>query len=102
MAKSKLEQKVIETHHLDAATQAIITKIDKNDRRLRVWAFATLTLLLIVGLVGIYKQNQIATQSKQHIDCIIKDLSTPQPAGTNHKYIDYQSQLSADCKIKFN
>lgn len=102
MSKSKLDQKHLEIQHLDTATQAIIAKIDKNDRRLRLSAYLLLSILLIVGIVGIFYQNHIATQSKNHIDCIIKDLATPQPAGTNHKYIDIQTSLSSNCKIKFN
>lgn len=43
-------------------------------------------------------QNVIAAQNKQHIDCIIKDLATPQQPGTNHKFI---SDLSSQCNIKF-
>lgn len=98
---TKLEQKKSDIQHLDEATQAIIMQIDKNDRRLRLAGFFTLSLLLIVGIVGIFYQNHIATQNKQHIDCIIKDLSTPQKPGTDHKYIDYPSVLSKDCNIKF-
>lgn len=102
MSKSKLQQKQEEIKHLDEATQTIIMRIDKNDRRLRLSAYALLSLLLIVGVVGIFYQNHIATQSKNHIDCIIKDLSTPIPEGAKTKYIDYQTRLQADCKIKFN
>lgn len=57
---------------------------------------------LVLVAYGINQNNRLATQSKQHIDCIIKDLSTPQPSGTTHKYIDYQTRLTSDCKIKFN
>lgn len=101
MTKTKLQRKQEELQHLDEATQIIIQRIDKNDRRLRISGFVTLSVLLIVGLIGIYYQVKVATQSKQHIDCIIKDLSTPIPKGTPSKYIDYQSRLSSDCKINF-
>lgn len=98
MTKTKLVKKQEEIQHLDEATQTIIRRIDTNDRRLRLWAFFTLALLLTVGVVGIYKQNTIATANKKHIDCIIKDLATPQKPGTNHKYI---VNLQTDCNIKF-
>lgn len=100
MSKSKLEKKQEEIKHLDEATQTIIRRIDKNDRRLRLSAYLLLSILLIVGIVGIYYQNHIAAQSKNHIDCIIKDLSTPVSPGTT-KHIDYRSVLNKDCKIKF-
>lgn len=96
--KSKLDQKREEIQHLDIATQAVINRIDKNDRRLRTWGFFTLLLLLAVGVIGIYRQNSIAIANKKHIDCIIKDLATPQRPGTTHKYI---ANLQTDCNIKF-
>lgn len=96
--KDRLAKKQEEIKHLDAATQAVISRIDKNDRRLRAWGFFTLALLLVVGIVGIYKQNSIASANKKHIDCIIKDLATPQKPGTSHKYI---VNLQTDCNIKF-
>lgn len=100
--KTKLEKKQEEIQHLDSATQAIIIRLNKSDKRLKVTAFLVIILFLIVGVIGILYQNHYALQNKNHIDCIIKDLSTPQKPGTTHKYIDYQSQLSSDCKIKFN
>ncbi len=100
--KTRLQRKVQDIQHLDNATQAIIMRIDKNDYRLRITAFFTLSVILILGTVGIYYQVHLATQNKQHIDCIIKDLSTPLPPGAKAKYIQYQTRLNADCKIKFN
>lgn len=99
MAKpTKLQQKVKDIQHLDAATQAIIGRMDKNDFRLRVTTLFTLSLILIFGTVGIYYQIHLASQSKQHIDCIIKDLATPLPQGSRSKYI---TDLQTDCNIKF-
>jgi len=43
------------------------------------------SILLTVGVVGIYRQNQIAYQNKAHIDCIVKLLATPaKPGQTRH------------------
>ena len=92
----------VELTLLDKATREIIYKIDKNDRRLRLSAYTFMSILLIVGIIGIFSQTHLAQQNKNHIDCIIKDLSTPLPPGDKARVIDYQTRLQADCKIKFN
>lgn len=66
-----------------------------------------LTAILVLGSLvlvsyGIRQSNQLAARSTNHIDCIIKDLSTPLPADKKSRVIDYQTRLSSDCKIKFN
>lgn len=81
---------------------ALMTSIAKNNRKSRIWAgIATIILTgtLVVGVIGIYEQNNIATNNKQHIDCIVKLLATPQKPGTTHKFITDASQT---CNIKFN
>lgn len=88
--------------HLDAATQEIILRLNSSDKKLKVAAFCLIVVLLATGVIGVLYQNHYALQNKNHIDCIIKDLATPQPAGTAHKYIDYQTSLTSNCKIKFN
>lgn len=98
MAKSLLERKKTEIKHLDAATQAIIINLNKNDYRLRLTAFVTLAIVATFGTIGIYYQIHLAAQSKQHIDCIIKDLATPLPPGSRSKYI---TNLQSQCNIKF-
>jgi hypothetical protein len=64
------------------------------------------TALLVFGSLvlvayGIHQNNALSVKSNNHIDCIIRDLSTPQKAGTSHKYIDPRSALTRDCHIKF-
>lgn len=84
-------------HAIDEATQSLIKSIETKDRRLRVWFVVSWTILLLIGIVGIYKQNQIANQNKQHIDCIVKLFVTPTPPNTLHKVIiDPEGQ----CEIK--
>lgn len=100
IAKSKVDRKNEEIKHLDEATQEIIKRLNKSDRRLKISAFILVIVLLAVGVIGILYQNHYALQNKNHIDCIIKDLSTPASPGTT-KHIDYQSVLNKDCKIKF-
>lgn len=101
IAKSRIDKKNEEIKHLDVATQAIILRLNKSDKRLKISAFVLVIILLATGVVGIFYQNHYALKSTQHIDCIIKDLSTPVKPGTT-KHIDYQSVLNKDCKIKFN
>lgn len=102
MTKSKVQIASERVKALDTETQNLLSDVrSKNSKALR-WFAASWTILFILAVGGLYYQNKLATQSKSHIDCIIKDLSTPQAPGTTHKYIDYQTRLSADCKIKFN
>lgn len=96
---TKLDRKREEIQHLDEATQTIIRRIDKNDRRLRLSAYTFMTILLAIGVIGILYQNHIATKNQQHIDCIVKLLATPQKPGTTHKFI---TDASETCNIKFN
>lgn len=60
-------------------------------------AFLVLGSLVLISY-SINQANRLSVQNKQHIDCIIKDLATPQKPGTQHKYI---SELSSQCNIKF-
>ncbi len=100
-SKSKLDQKTIEIQHLDQATQSILLKIDINDRRLRLSAYAFMSLLLIIGIAGIFYQNHLATESKRHIDCIIKLSETPIPKDAHSRYIAINT-INNTCQIKFN
>lgn len=90
-------------------TEALMVSIANNNRKFRMWASVAVFLLtatLTIGVIGIYQgnnaihlQNQIATSNKQHIDCIVKLLATPQKPGTTHKFISNASQT---CNINFN
>lgn len=84
-----------DTHVLDQATQALITSIEIKDARFRRYLLVFWTLLFLIAIVGIYNQNALANKSKQHIDCIVKLLASP----------DRQSKVITDpygsCNIKF-
>lgn len=99
--KTKLQKKQEEIKHLDSATQAVITRINQNDRRLRISGFFAICVLLLVGITGIFYQNHLASQNKKHIDCIIKDLATPPPKNTPPDARKYIANLETDCQIKF-
>lgn len=98
MTKTRLLQASEQVERLDKTTQEIISTIESKDRRFRFWGYLSLTLLLIVGVVGIYKQNEIATKNQQHIDCIVKLFTTPLPANERSRTIQ---NPSSTCDIKF-
>lgn len=89
-------------HNLDEASQSLRASAKRKWNIAIILACIAFFILLFIGIIGLAYQNHYALQSKNHIDCIIKDLSTPIPPGAKTRYIDYQSRLSADCKIKFN
>lgn len=108
-------------HALDAVSQDLYKTRKSVKRKWNKALIAAAICFLILFMLGVASyirinqtvnkqnralalQNQIAIQSKQHIDCIIKDLSTPPPPGASpnaKKYIDIRSTLSSDCNIKF-
>lgn len=97
--KTKLEQKKDEIAHLDLATQSIINSIQNKDKWFRRFAYFTLSLLILVGVIGIYKQNVIAAQNQKHIDCIVKLFTKPLPPQAHSRQI---VNASTTCNIKFN
>lgn len=98
MIKTKIDKKNEEIKHLDAATQAIIQRLNKSDTKLRVSGFVAVILLLAVGIAGILYQNHIANQNKQHIDCIVKLFTTPLPSNATSRTIQ---NPSTTCDIRF-
>lgn len=104
-----LPAKPVSQEPLAIDSAALMTSIAKNNKRFRLWAAVSLMLLavsLFIGAVELYQgnnsirlQNSIASQNKQHIDCIVKLLATPYPPNTTHKFI---SDASQKCNINFN
>lgn len=91
-------------HNLDEASQTLRASAKRKWNKALISFIVAFFILLFVGVIGIYYQNQVAGQSKRHIDCIIKDLATPPPKGASpnaKKYIDIRSTLTSDCNIKF-
>ena len=100
---AKISKKAIdENRHklevLDTATQETLTTIRQKDARFRRMAMVFFIVLVAVGVAGLYYQNHLAAQNKQHIDCIIKLSETPLGPTDRAKYI---STLNNTCQIKF-
>lgn len=91
----ELDAKRLEIEHLDNATQEIIRRQHKSNQKMLIFGFISLTLLLILGVFGVYKQNQIALQNKNHIDCIVKLLATPTTSGQTRHIVNLGT-----CQIK--
>lgn len=98
MSPSKLNAAADKAHVLDDATQKLLGEAKRKNNRATRWFIASWTVLLLLGLVGIFYQNHIATANKQHIDCIVKLLATPLPPGTRARIL---TNASTTCNIKF-
>ena len=83
---------------LDEETQALLHSVRNRNTMAIRWFVISWTILFGLAVFGIYYQNKLAAENKQHIDCIIKDLATPQKPGTTTKYI---TDLSTECNIQF-
>jgi len=99
MTETLAVQKSKEAHNINQAAQELIDKIHDKDRRLTFWATTFFSVLFIVGIVGIYYQNKIANQNKQHIDCIVKLFTTPLPPNARTRVI---TNPSGTCNINFS
>lgn len=99
MIPSKVQTASNKADVLDKETQAVLSHVRRSNTKALRWFTVCWTILLLLGIFGIYKQVEIGVHSQQHIDCIVKLLATPQKPGTTHKFI---SDASETCNIKFN
>ncbi len=83
---------------LDKETRHLLDTAKKKNTHVFLMAMFFYSILLVLGILGIWRQNQIANQNKSHIDCIVKLLATPLPPGKGHKVI---TDASATCGISF-
>lgn len=105
VSKQLIEKKSNQAHVLNDATQDLLHSVKKKNNKAVGWFIISWTLLFVVAIItlifvlrGINRQNYLAEQNTDHIDCIIKTLSTPIPKGSEHRVIEY---LSGECHIKF-
>lgn len=101
VTKADVDRAALKARVLGEETTRVLDSVaSKNYNAIR-WFVVSWSVLFGLAVFGLFQQNHIAQENKNHIDCIIKDLATPRPTDKSQKYIDYQSILSKDCKIKF-
>lgn len=98
MTKSKVKVASEHVKVLDEETQTLLDSVRNKNRKALTWFVVCWTILFLLAVGGIYKQTQIANQSKDHIDCIVKLFSTPTPQGSRTKFI---SDAYTTCNIRF-
>lgn len=96
--KIQADAKAGEAHTLNAATQDLIASVERKNNKAVRWFIISWTILFALGVFGIYKQNQIASANKKHIDCIVKLFTTPLPSTAHSRQI---INPSTTCSIKF-
>lgn len=82
---------------LDSETQALLKSVKNKNTKATIAFVVCWSILLMVGVAGIYRQNQIAQSNQRHIDCIVKLLATPSKTGQTRHIIDLST-----CQIKVN
>lgn len=96
--KAEVDRAALKANVLDKETNDLLESVAAKNYNAIKWFIISWSILFALAVFGIYYQNKLATQNKAHIDCIIKDLATPLPSGSQHKYIQI---LSDECHIKF-
>lgn len=94
MTESNVKKATDKAHLLDKETQAVLSSVRRKNTKAMWWFIASWTILFVLAIAGLAYQNQIARSNKNHIDCIVKLLATPQTPGTTHKFISNLSQCS--------
>lgn len=98
MTKSEVDKASEHATTLNDETQALLHSVRSKNSKALKWFIICWTILFLLAVGGIWKQNQIANQSKNHIDCIVKLFTTPLPQGSRTKFI---SNAYTSCNIKF-
>lgn len=97
MTQNSVDEAVDKAHHIDAETRKVLSAVKKKNAQAIKWFIVSWTILLVIGVFGIYKQNQIATANKSHIDCIVKLFTTPLAPGAKSRVI---INPETNCDIK--
>lgn len=98
MTKSRVDKASEHAKNLDDETQALLHSVRSKNSKAVKWFVICWTILFMLAVFGIFKQTQIANQSKDHIDCIVKLFSTPTPKDSRTKFI---SNAYTTCNIRF-
>lgn len=98
MTTNKVQEAQIKARVINEETQSVLSKVQKKNNKAVGWFVISWTVLLIIGLSGIYRQNQIATENKRHIDCVVKLFTKPLPPGARARII---TDPNTTCNINF-
>lgn len=98
MTETKVKQAQDKAHYLDKETRQVLSNVKHKSSKAVAWFIVSWSILLLVGVGGIVKQNQIANQNKNHIDCIVKLLASPLPKGARARVLN---NPSTTCNITF-
>lgn len=98
MTKSKVDKASEHATTLNDETQALLHSVRSKNNKALKWFIVCWTILFLLAVGGIWKQNQIANQSKNHLDCIVKLFTTPIPKDQRSRTI---SNPNTTCNIQF-
>lgn len=97
-ARTKVDKAAQYAHTLDEETQATLNSVRSKNNKAIKWFVISWTILFLLAVGGIIKQTQIANQSKNHLDCIVKLFTTPLPKDQRSRTI---SNPNTTCNINF-
>lgn len=98
MTKSRVDKASEHAKALDEETQALLHSVRSKNNKAVKWFVISWTILFLLAVGGIIKQTQIANQSKNHLDCIVKLFTTPIPKDQRSRTI---SNPNTTCNINF-
>lgn len=106
MTDIKVEKAANKAHALDEAGQMLRESARKKWNKSLIAFIACFLILFALGVASyvrinqsVNKQNDIAQENKQHIDCIVKLFTTPLPTTARTRTI---SNASSTCNINFS
>lgn len=98
MTKSRVDKASEHANTLDTETQALLHSVRSKNNKAVKWFIVSWTILFLLAVGGILRQTQIASQSKNHLDCIVKLFATPLPKDQRSRTI---SNPDTTCNINF-
>lgn len=95
MTEKDVKKAVNKAHTLDEASQTLRASAKKKWNRAMVLGGGAFLILFVLAVSGLFYQNYISIQSKNHIDCIVKLLATPSKSGQTRRIVNLST-----CQIK--
>lgn len=98
MTDTKIKKAADKAHYLDSETRELLGNVRKKNSRALMWFTISWSIVVLIGVIGIIRQDQIAEENQHHIDCIVKLFSTPLPVNAHSRVI---KKPSSTCDIQF-